>query len=149
MAVQKLKLPHCMNIHSSLWIRIRMLCWYLPIQNAERCVVFGKSGKLKFWNYIIEVIFACSGKWIVSGQCCQEKLIFLYFLWDVFWWVFFLSYFRVVEANYKDRFQTYSEAQYCMGEGTVPIHWCPWNWNTINSVSPWSRVLPKRVIIAW
>jgi hypothetical protein len=36
-----------------------------------------------------------------------------------------------------------------MGEGTVPIHWCPWNWNTINSVSPWSRVLPKRVIIAW
>lgn len=105
MAVQKLKLPHHMNIHSGLWIRIRMLCWCLPIQNAERCVVFGKGSKLKFWSYVIEVIFACSGKWMISGQCCQEKLSFLQFLWDFFWWVFFLRYFCVVEADYTNRFQ--------------------------------------------
>lgn len=93
MAVRKLKLPHHMDIHSSLWIRIRMLFWCLPIQNAERCVVFGNGSKLKLQNFVIEVIFACSGNWMISGQFFSVKADFSALFMGCLLMVFFLAIF--------------------------------------------------------
>jgi hypothetical protein len=34
----------------------------------------------------------------------------------------FFSYFHLVEVDCTDRFQTYSEAHYCVGKRALPVH---------------------------